>query len=120
MQEIGLESSLVNYVLSGQKTIEARLGKDRFLKIREGDILSIREDIWDNQEIIGSNNDVAKIVIEQVLYFESFSEMLESLDYKAAVPDAKNKNEAINKYRQFYSSKDEEEHGIVAMLFSIL
>lgn len=120
MHEIGIESSLVEAIRSGQKTIEGRLGKPRFLKIREGDTLSIREDIWKDGEVIGAHDDALRLKVAQVLYFESFKEMLESVNYEAAVPSVKTLRDAINKYAEFYSAKDEEEYGVVALFFEVM
>lgn len=119
MQEIGIESTLVEDIRNHKKYIEARLGKPRFLKIKEGDILSIREDLYLDGKIVDSFNDSIRIKIAQVLYFETFDEMLESIDYKAAVPSAKSKKQALDKYREFYSVEDEAEYGVVAMFFEI-
>lgn len=117
MQEIGIESSLVKEILCGNKYVEARLGKPRFLKLREGDILSIREDLYLDGKNVDSFSDVLRIKITQVLYFETFKEMSDSIGYKAAVPSAKNTAEAINKYHEFYSEEDEKEYGVVAIFF---
>lgn len=120
MHEIGIESSLVEVIRNGQKTVEGRLGKPRFLKIQEGDILRIREDIWKDGEIIGSHDDALQTKVTQVLYFGSFKEMLEAIDYIAAVPTAKTLQDAINKYAEFYSASDEEEYGVVALFFEVI
>ncbi len=117
MIEIGIESSLVEAIRTGDKTIEGRLGKPRFLQIQVGDILTIREDIWSNRQIIGSHDDVLRVKVSQVLYFESFREMLEAVDFTAAVPTAKTIDDAVHQYAEFYSSDDEEEYGVVAFIF---
>ena len=117
MQEIGIDSTLVEEIKSGNKYIEARLGKPRFLKIAEGDILSVREDLWLNGKIIDSFSNSLRIKVTQVLYFETFNEMVNTVDYKAAVPSAKSAKQALKKYKEFYSSKDEVELGVVALFF---
>ena len=119
MHEIGIESSLVESIRNGQKTVEGRLGKSRFLQINAGDTLNIREDIWRDGRVIGAHDDTLQLKVTQVLYFESFREMLEAVDYKAAVPAAKTLQDAINKYSEFYSVKDEEEYGVVAIFFEL-
>jgi len=119
MQEIGIESKLVEDIRNHKKNIEVRLGKPRFLKIKEGDILSIREDLYLDGKIIDSFNDSIRIKVTQILYFETFSEMLDSIDYKATVPSAKSKKQALDKYREFYSAEDEAEYGVIAMFFEI-
>lgn len=120
MHEIGIESSLAEAIRTGEKTIEGRLGKPRFLGIKEGDILSIREDIWKDGEAIGFLDDALRLKVTQVLYFESFKEMLEAVNYRDAVPTAESIDEAVSKYADFYSTKDEEEYGVVALFFKVV
>jgi ASC-1-like (ASCH) protein len=120
MHELGIESSLVEYIRIGEKTVEGRLGKPRFLNVKEGDTISIREDIWKDGKIIGSHDDALSVNVTQVLYFESFKEMLEAVNYEAAVPTAKNLEEAVSKYAEFYTEKDEEEYGVVALFFEVI
>ncbi len=120
MQEIGIKDSFVDDILSGAKTIEGRLGKPKFLKIREGDILSIRRDIYQDGKIVKSYNDAARIYVQEVLCFESFEEMFSALDHESTIPSAKNTEDAIEAYRKFYSAEDESEFGVVAILFELV
>lgn len=120
MQEIGIESSLVKAIYSGIKTIEVRLGKPRFLKMKVGDILSIREDIWEDDKIVDNIEDVLHIKITQILYFESFDEMLESIDFESVIPYAKNITEAKQLFSKFYTKEAEEEYGIMAFYFELV
>lgn len=117
MHEIGIESSILEDIRNGRKTIEARLGKPKYLTIGVGDVLRLREDTWKDGVVTLSRPSDVSIKITQVLYFESFSEMLDALNYKAVVPAALNVEDAIEIYRQFYTAEAEEEFGVVAMLF---
>jgi len=119
MQEMGIESTLVEAINSGEKTIEARLGKPKFLKIHEDDIISVREDLWLGDEVINSFPDAVRIKITQVLYFESFEDMLNAVDHQAAVPSAKTVADALKTYRKYYSEADEAEYGVVAFYFEV-
>lgn len=120
MHEIGIESSLLNQILAGNKTIEGRLGKPRILKIRVGDTISLREDIWENGKITRSIPNKAAVKVTQLLYFESFDEMFSLLDYHKAVPLAASRQEVLSLYRNFYSREDEEEYGVVAITFTCI
>lgn len=117
MKEIGIESSLLQSILAGHKTLEGRLGKPSYLKIRPGDTLSVREDTWQGHKLVSSRKDAAKIRVKQILYFESFAEMLETLGHRNAVPLSNSVEEAVKTYRQFYTVEAEEEFGVVALLF---
>jgi ASC-1-like (ASCH) protein len=46
--------------------------------------------------------------------------MLEAVNYEAAVPAAGTIQDAISKYADFYSAKDEEDYGVVALFFEVL
>lgn len=117
MHEIGIESTLVDAIRNGVKTIAGRLGKPRFLAIKEGDVLNIREDIWNDGKITASHDNAVQVTVRQILYFESFREMLEAVDYEAAVPSAGTVDEAVDTYAKFYSPEDEATYGVVAMFF---
>lgn len=120
MQEIGIDSTLVADILAGDKTLEGRLGKPKFIKLRIGNTLSIREDVWKAGEIVSSKPDRVHVVITQLLYFESFEEMFGALDFHKALPQAESVREAINTYRRFYSAADEREYGVVAITFKLV
>ncbi len=120
MHEIGIESSLVEAIRSGEKTIEGRLGTPKLLDIKEGDTLSVREDIWREGEIIGSHEEHVALKVTQVLYFENFTEMFQAVNYEAVIPAAKNAEEARAVYDTFYNDKDELEYGVVALFFELL
>ena len=117
MSEIGIESTLVEAIKSGDKTIEVRLAKPRFLLIQEDDILSIREDFYYEGDILESLSHAMEVRVTQVLYFESFKEAFEAISFEATIPTATSVEDAIKKYREFYSVEEEHEFGVVA--FSI-
>lgn len=120
MQEIGIESDILEQVLSGQKTIEVRLGTPKYIKLRKGDELSLREDIWENGKIINAIHGRGHIKITQLLYFESFEELFGAVSYKLVAPSAASKAEVLSLLKQFYSAEDEYEYGAVAITFELI
>lgn len=119
MEEIGIESTLVEAIRNGEKTVEVRLGKPRFLRIQEGDQVSIREDFWYEGKVLESLSHALEITITEVLYFESLQEAFAAIDFQAAVPTAQNVDEAIAKCREFYSKEDEAEYGVAVFSFDL-
>jgi ASC-1-like (ASCH) protein len=85
--------------------------------MRVGDLLTVREDVYEDGEIKKSIPDTIRVVITQLLYFESFEEMLSSLDFRQAIPNASSVRDALRIYRQYYPVADEEEYGVVAITF---
>jgi len=120
MSEIGIESTLVEAIKNGDKTIEMRLAKPRFLLIKEDDILSVREDFYYEGDILESLSDALKIKVTQILYFESFKEAFDAVNYEAALPTAKSVDDALKTYRTFYTAEEEREFGVVAFAFEPL
>lgn len=120
MQEIGIDSEYMPHILNGTKTVEGRLGKPEYIKLRVGDVLSIREDVRQDGKVIMTTPDRARIEITQILYFETLHEMLQSINYRTAIPDAQSVDEALAEYRKFYSEQDEDEYGAMAITFSVL
>ena len=119
MEEIGIESSTLHDILARRKTIEGVLGGNKFLGLRVGDTLRFREDIWQDGRIIDSIPDRATVVITQLLFFETFAEMLSSVDFKAVVPNAQSVDEAVQTYYKYYSPADEETYGVIAIVFRL-
>jgi len=117
MEEIGIESTLVESIKNGDKTIEALLGEPRFLRIQEDDIVSIREDFWYDGKILESLSHALEVKITQVLYFESFKELFETMDFQAVIPTAKDVDEAVKACKKLYTSEEEREYGVVALSF---
>lgn len=113
MIEIGIESTLVEAIKSGDKTIEIRLATPRFLLIKEGDSISIREDFYHEGSILESLSHALEVKVTQVLYFESFKEVFDAIDFELVLPTATSVDDAIKTYRTYYSNEQEREHGIV-------
>ncbi len=120
MQEIGIETSVLKDITDKKKTIEGRLGKDKFIRLKVGDTLTLREDIWEGGVIKASLPNRGTIHITQIFYFTSFQEMFDSLDYHAIIPSADSIAEALVVYRKFYTTEDEKEFGVVAFSFELM
>lgn len=120
MQEIGIESSILEQLLAGDKTVEVRLGKPSYIKLRPGDELELREDIWEGNQIVNAIHGRGRIKITQLLYFESFQEMLNAVNYKLIFPSAASKQDAYQLLRHFYTEADEYEYGVMAISFNVL
>jgi ASC-1-like (ASCH) protein len=114
MEEIGIESTMVEAIRSGDKTLEVRLGTPRFLTVQEGDLLDVREDFWYEGKVLESLSHALTLRVTQVLYFESLDELFGAVDFQNAVPAAKTANEAIAAYRPYYTIEDERTYGVVA------
>jgi len=120
MIQIGIQSEMLKTIIDGQKTVEGRLGKQKFLELKVGDDVSLREDIYIAGEITHSIENRVKIKIDAVTRFKSFEQMLNQLGYKNAIPSAQNIDDAIDKYRAYYSENDENAYGVIGLNFHII
>lgn len=81
--------------MAGTKTFEGRLAKPRFVSLRVGDEVSVREDRYENNEIISSRAQAAIIVITSTRRFDSFRAMLEALCFENFRPDDESIEQAL-------------------------
>lgn len=120
MQEIGIESSILKDIIENRKTVEARLAKDKFLDITEGSELRLREDVWRDGQIVYSKATDVSIKITKIERYKSFKDMFDSIDYSTVIPAAKNLDEALGNYSNFYTAEQENEFGVIAFTFTVL
>ena len=118
--EIGIKSDILRDILTGGKTIEGRLARGKFLAIEPGDVISIREDIYEDGVIISSKRHQAQVKVTQRQHFASFGDMLAEHGYTRIAPSAGSNEAALQEYRLFYSPEDETRHGVVALTFELI
>lgn len=114
--ESGRESTMLDYILDGHKTIEGRLNRDKFADYKIGDIIWLRRDVWgDDGQLHDGEARQAKVEIVGIRRYASFFEMMQTEDYKALVPTAASPQEAAEYYNQFYTIDQQTEHGVLAI-----
>lgn len=118
--EAGRESLMLKEILLGNKTVEVRLAKGKFLDFEVGDRIHLREDFYSNGEIVSSipNRGISEII--KIEKYPSFQEMLKHVSLSIVLPKAKTIEEAIQELRRFYSEEDEAEFGVLAIHFKLV
>lgn len=99
--DINVQEPYFSSILSGEKTVEGRLNKGKFLDLQAGDILKI-------------NNEVEYKVLEKNIY-TNFREMIEKEGLSNVIPDKKTVEDALAIYRKFYTEEDELKYGVVGI-----
>ena len=102
--DLEVQQPYFDAIMSGTKTIEGRLAKERYLKLKEGNLVHITN---------SSDTMSMEKTIKAVRYYASFEAAFEKLDYRKAIPNAKNVNDAISVYEQFYPAAVQEKFGVV-------
>jgi len=119
IHEAGREQTILQDMKAGQKTIEARLAKGKFLNFKPGDLVRLREDVYQDGVIIRSTPDSGLSEITQVKRFDTFREMLEMVGVSSVLPRAKSIDDAIAEIRKFYSPEEEDRYGVLAIYFKM-
>lgn len=96
------------YIKEGLKTVEGRLDKGDFSKMKKGDIITFV-----------NNNQKVDVIIIDIDKYDTFSEMLRNKTLKRTLPDPsiKRNENGVKVYRQFYSPEDEKKYGVLAISF---
>ena len=120
MIEIGIDSEVLKNIRDGRKTVEGRLARDKFLDIKSGDVISVREDFYVDGAISSCKEDSLRIKVVAVEMFDDFRSMLQAIGFKKAVPYAKTLDEAYIEYLRFYSEASQKEHGVLGISFQVV
>ncbi len=102
---IDISEPYKTFMINREKTVEGRLNKGKFLKVRVGDVLQINPD-----------GILFKITAKKI--YLSFKEMIEKEGIRNVIPDKNEINEAVSVYYDFYTKEQEKEFGVVAFKVS--
>ena len=98
---IDVQEPYKSFLLNWKKTVEWRLNKWKFASLQVGDVLFFES--W------------GEFMVENISYYHSFREMIQTLWRENIIPDAENDDEAINIYHRFYTLEDENKYWVVAI-----
>lgn len=98
IREMNIQEIYLNQILSGDKKFEGRLGSEKNKILNLGDIIIF--------------NKIYKFKIVSIHIFTSYEDAFKVLNYKDFIPDAKNVEEAIGVYLNFYSKKKQKKYGV--------
>ena len=98
-----------SFVRDGIKTVEGRLNKGDWGKMKKGDIVTFEN----NEESIDT------MIIDVILY-DSFQEMLAGESVEATLPGVQNIEDSIDLYKKLYSDDQEQKHGVIAIRFKLI
>jgi len=119
--ESGRESSLLDEMIAGRKTIEGRLNKGKFAEYRPGDIVSLRRDIRDPDGVLRDGEpDAARVEVVAIRQYPSFLAMVTDEGFKKVIPSAASAQAAADEYDRFYSAEDQAHYGVLAIEVKIV
>lgn len=112
----GRESSLLDDIIAGRKTIEGRLCRGKFAMYAVGDVVSLRRDVRDDHGVLHEGEPgVVRVEIVAIRHYSSFLDMVTAEGYQRVIPSASSAEEAADEYSKYYSSEDQQHYGVLAI-----
>lgn len=114
--ESGRESSLLDDIIAGRKTIEGRLNKGKFAEYRVGDVVKLRRDVrGEDGVLVDGEPDAARVEIVAIRSYRDFLSMVQAEGFQKVIPSAISAEEAANEYDKYYSPEDQARYGVLAI-----
>lgn len=119
--ESGRESTVLDYIISGDKTIEGRLCRGKFANYRPGDVVWLRRDQRDDSGVL-QDGDPRQVLVEVVgiRHYRTFFAMVTTEDFKKVIPYANSPEQAAFEYGKYYSVDEQAKYGVLAIEFKVL
>lgn len=119
--ESGRESSILDDIIAGRKTIEGRLDRDKFAKYQPGDRVWLRRDYRDTNGVLQDGEPrQALIEVIAVRKYQTFLEMVSGEGYQRVMPRAGSAEHAATSYDTYYAAADQKKFGVLAIEFRLL
>lgn len=96
----------------GLKKVEGRICQGDFSRMKKNDIVVFYNDDIFHREI--------RTKIKYINYYKSFIEYLETESLDRCLPGIDSVTDGLNVYYKFYSQKDENEKGVIAIRFKLI
>lgn len=117
----GRESTLLDAIIDGRKTIEGKLNRGKFSDYKPGDIVELRRDWRDENGVLHDGEPgAARVEVVDVRRYETFLAMCQQENFRTIIPSATSAETAAEVYNRYYSSKEQKEYGILAIEVRVL
>ena len=112
----GRESSLLDLIISGHKTVDGRLDRGKFAQYAIGDIVALRRDVRGDDGVLRDGvPDQARVQIIAIRRYATFLSMVQAEGFTCVIPTAATAYEAADEYNRFYSADDQARYGVLAI-----
>ena len=119
--ESGRESSLIDAIIAGRKTIEGRLNRDKFAEYKPGDRVWLRRDYRDENGVL-RDGEPRQVLVEvtAVRYYKTSLDMVTIEGFQNVIPYVDTPEQAATEYDKYYSTEDQLKYGVLAVEFRVL
>ena len=104
--EINIGEPWCTAMKTGRKTVEGRLNKGKFAKLKRGDVLVVSSSFL--------------VVIKDIRKYDSFVKYLTQEGLRNTLPGVSSIDKGVSVYREFYSEAAEKEHGVLAIRVEVI
>ena len=104
--ELNVQEPYFSLIQNKLKTVEGRLGKEKYLNLEKG-----------NKVIF---NEILEKEIEKIVKYSSFREMLIFEGLKNVLPNVETLEKGEQIYYKFYTREDEQKYGVIAICLTKL
>jgi ASC-1-like (ASCH) protein len=111
--DITVKNPWFNYIKEGKKTVEGRLNKGMFSKLKIGDVINWLHITKNKKKLI------CKTTITSITKYSSFREMLEMETLENVLPNISSIDEGVKIYHQYYTLDDENKFGVIAITLNL-
>ncbi len=105
----GVQEPWFTHIKEGRKTVEGRLDKGDFSKMKVGETIE-----WRNK------GDKFRVKIIGINKYETFREYLETEGLENCLPNVDMVEDGIAVYRKFYSDEKEKQYGVLAIKVKVI
>ena len=112
LHEMKLRKIYFEKIKSGEKIYEIRLNDEKRKLIQIGDVITFK-----NEQNL---SEIIQTKVLDLIYFKSFKEMAETLPLSKISFENSSKDEVEQVYHTFYSAKDENKYGVVAIKIELI
>ena len=112
VHEMKLRSIYFDKIKNGTKIYEVRLNDEKRQLIKVGDVIIFTKE--------SEFKDSFNTIVIDLIYFDSFAEMVNALPLSKVGFETENANEVVDIDHQFYSTQQENKYGVVAIKVEIL
>lgn len=101
-----IKGKYYNYLVSGLKNVEVRVGYSMIRKINVGDF------------IVFENHEAVTFEVTDIKVFKRFDELFDTIDVKQVLPDCSCKEDAVSEFWNLYTT-DKEDLGVYALYLKV-
>ncbi|MBR3145816.1 MAG: ASCH domain-containing protein [Bacilli bacterium] len=108
---VHLHPEVFEIVANGVKDVEVRVNDEKRRRLHVGDTLVFLKRPEEIEKLYAK--------VTNLVYFNSFEEVVDAYDMKKIYLDNTSKEEYINLMKRFYSDEEVKEYGVVAIEFEL-